>query len=810
MKKLSLTMLLIALFAITSFSQQLTQTVRGSIIDADSKLPMIGVGVIITGTNPIIGTSTDVSGNFRIDNIEIGRITLQLSYMGYETKTIPNIEVRSGKEVVLDLNMQESVIKVNEVLVKANKNKGEALNDMSIISSRSISIEETKRYAGGFDDPARILSNFAGVTSTQDGSADIIVRGNSPKYIQWRLEGIEITNPSHFEDQNSSSGANSALNNNLLAASDFYTGAFSPEFGDVLSGVYDVKLRQGNNEKFESTLGIGLIGTDFTFEGPFKKGYAGSFLVNYRYSTISLIKDLGLVDIEGTMNFQDATFKVVLPTKKFGSFSIFGMGGLNGFLLDDIKASMWQTPGDRAMNAEIVEDYDKDNYLYNTGLNHTLTINKNSFIKTSLSYSGTSLSDDIFESRIITTDSGQGGFTTDTIDRKLNYSSRINNTAFRGSATYSNKIDAKNKIQIGTKYTLFMGENHQSMLQEDLVNRQTLVDFDGNIGVLRNFISWKHNINKDITIVAGLHNMNVLQNNESTIEPRIAINWKINNNNSIHAGYGNHSNMERIHNYFTKVELEDGSVAEPNRDLGLLKANHFVLGYERNFNENLKAKVELYYQHLYNLPVENNDTSYYATINEGQEYRYVDLVNMGTGKNYGLEFTVERFFNNSYYFLFNTSLYDSKYKALDGIERNTRYNGNYLINVLAGKEFNKLGRKNNQTLSLNAKVFFGGGAKIIPLLRDAQGILAVDPANNKYWDYEKAYKNKIEDTYQVVLTASYKFNRPRATHEIFLDLQNITNNKGKVSEFYDESKPNSIGYLTQFGFFPNLMYRVYF
>lgn len=810
MKKFSLTTLIIAMFTTLAFSQELTQTVRGAIIDTDSKSPLIFAQVMILGTDPVIGTAIDVDGKFRLENIPIGRITLQLSYLGYESKTIPNIVVNSGKEVVLNLNMQESIVKLDEIVVKAYKNKGEAINEMSLISARSISVEETERYAGSFNDPSRILSNFAGITSTQDGSNDIIVRGNSPKYVQWRLEGVEITNPNHFEDQNSSSGGISALNNNLLATSDFYTGAFSPEYGDVLSGVYDVKLRQGNNEKIESIFGFGLLGTDFTVEGPFKKGYAGSYLVNYRYSTISLISNLGLVDIDGVLNFQDMTVKVVLPTKKTGIFSFFALGGLNSFLFEDIKPDIWQTPGDRSMSAEITEDYDKGNYLVNSGVNHTLSINENSFIKTTLSYSSTGINDDIFESRIIETDDGQGGVLLDTVDRTLNYKSSLKKSAYRGAITYNNKLNAKNKIQIGIKYTLFDYDNNQSMLQDDLATRVTLVDFKGNVGTLRNFISWKHRLNENITMVAGFHNMNVLLNNKSTLEPRIALNWKLNNSSSIHAGYGNHSSMERIHNYFTKVELEDGSIIEPNKDLGLLKAHHFVLGYEKRFTENLMAKVELYYQDLYNLPVENNDTSYYATINEGLNYRYVDLVNKGTGKNYGIELTLERFFNNNYYFLINGSLYDSKYKSLEGVERNTQYNGNYLVNILCGKEFENLGKKQNRTLALNAKVFFGGGRKIVPLLRDAQGNLAVDPANNRYWDYEKAYDNKIEDTYQVIISASYKFNRPKATHEIFISLDNITNNKGKINEFYDESEPNSIGYMTQFGFFPNLMYRVYF
>ncbi|MFK8009099.1 MAG: carboxypeptidase-like regulatory domain-containing protein [Saprospiraceae bacterium] len=805
---LTSTIILISTFI---FSQNLTQTVRGTVMDLDNNLPIIGAEIIIANSNPLAGTTTDELGNFKLEKISIGRITLNISYLGYENQTIPNIVVNSGKEVVLQLKMQESLITMDEIVVTANKNKGEALNEMAILSARSISAEETNRYAGGFNDPSRIVSNFAGVTSTQDGSNDIIIRGNAPKYVQWRLEGVQITNPNHFADPNAVSGAVSTLNNNLLATSDFYTGAFSPEFGDVLSGVYDVKLRAGNNEKFESVFGFGLLGTDLTFEGPFKKGYGGSFLVNYRYSTASIASDLGLIDISGIPKFQDAAFKVVLPTKKAGVFSFFGLAGKSSFLFEDVTPATWETPSDNFMRADISEDFDKNAHLLNTGINHTLNLNQNSFIKTTIAFSKEGIEDNIFENKLIKIFDANDDFLRDSVvNRQVNYKNKLKKSTYRGAITYHNKLNAKNKIQVGTKYAFFDYQNQQSQLQDTSSTRISLVDFDENISTIRNFISWRHRVNENISIVSGFHNMNVLLNNKSTFEPRVAMNWKIDHTNSIHAGYGKHSNMESIPHYFSQIKQADGSVKKPNTDLDLLKAHHFVVGYERRFGKNLRAKLEAYYQYLYNLPVENNDTSYFATINEDLEFRFVDLVNEGTGKNYGIELTIERFFNNNYYYLINASLYESKYKSLEGIERNTQYNGNYLVNVLLGKEFVRLGKKKNQTLGLNAKVFFGGGRKVIPLLRNGNGQLAVDPSNNKFWDYKKAYEDKIEDTYQVIISASYKWNKPKTTHELFLNLDNVTNNKGKISEFYDENEPESIGYVTQFGFFPNLMYRVYF
>jgi hypothetical protein len=810
MKKLTLALVITTMFTTIAFSQKLTQTVRGTITDNDSKLPLIAATVLLSGTNPLIGTTTDVNGNFRMENIPIGRITLQISYLGYESKIISNIEVNSGKEVFLSINLQESVVKLDEIFVSGRK-KGEAINDMSLLSVHSITPEETKRFTGGMDDPARVVSSFAGVASTPDGSSDIIVRGNSPKYMQWRLEGAEISSPYHMDDQNASFGALTALNNNLLTTSDFYTGAFSAEYGDVLSCVYDVKLRPGNNEKFEATGGLGIMGVELTLEGPFKKGYAGSYLFNYRYSAIELIKKMGVVDIAGPVNYQDATFKIVLPTKSIGTFSFFGLGGLSAISVENLGPTGLSSPGIPISNASASRDYYKSNYLANLGMNHVLSLNEKSFVKTTLNYSGTGIDDDIYESDTIKTYNNLGEFTGDSISpRRQMIHSRVVNSAIRGATTYSNKIDAKNKIQIGTRYTLYNFNYNQNVFSNEADSMTNVNDFKNNLSTINNFISWRHSFNDKLIIVAGLHNMNILDKNKSTIEPRLSMNWNINKTSSVHAGYGMHSTTESAHNYFTKIPQYDGSFTEPNKNLGLLKAHHYVLGYENRFTKNLMGKIELYYQSLYNLPVENNDTSYYCTINEGIDFKYVELVNKGTGKNYGVEISVERFFDNNFYFLLNSSLFDSKYKSLEGVWRNTRYNNNYIVNILGGKEFKNIGKKQNQTLALNTKIFFEGGQRYIPILRDAWGNVAVDPENDRYFDYSKAYNVKLDNIFQLNFSVSYKYNKPRATHEIFLDLMNLTNRKARMSEYYDENQPDKVGYTTQFGFVPNLMYRVYF
>ena len=783
------------------FGQAQTQFIRGNVIDEDTQLPLIGATVSVLDSEYITGTTTDVEGIFRLEKIPIGRLNLKISYLGYEDKFISNIEVNSAKEIILDIALVESVVALKEVVITASAKKGTALNELAIVSARSISAEQTSRYAGGFNDPAKITGNFAGVTNSQDGGNDIIIRGNSPKYVGWRLEGAEITNPNHFGDPSSISGSTGTLNNNLLSTSDFYTGAFPSEFGDAISGVYDVRMRKGNNEKFEGIFGFGLLGTEATIEGPIKKGYKGSYLANFRYSTIGAAIDLGLIPLEDVnLKFQDAAFKIYLPTKKIGTFSLFGLQGNSGFTFLDINPGVLVSPGNDFAQTDIKEDFVKGSNLLNVGVNHILNISPKSYIKTTLLFSSVGIQDEVYDNKLL----------ADSIPkRSLNFSSDLKSNSYKLNTQFKHKVNAKNKFSTGIQFNLFAQDQSQSLLNE-FEERQALVDFKDNISSLRSFISWKYIPTEKLSFVLGLHNTNIIFNKKYTIEPRLASKYDLNNSSSISLGLGLHSRMESTHNYFARIEQEDGSVSTPNLDLGLIKAIHYVVGYDKYLSKNLRLKVETYLQDLYNLPVENNPKSSYTTLNEGVELNYVALVNEGTGKNYGIELTLERFLNNGFYFLFNTSLYESKYTALDGVERNSRFNGNYIVNVLVGKEFSGLGKKKNQVFAANITTFFGGGRYYIPLLRDMSGNLAVDADNGLIFDFDKAYVNKLDNLKNITLSLSYKWNKKKTTHELFLNIDNLTNNQARLREYYDVDESGGVAYERQGGIIPNFLYRVYF
>ena len=366
MKAIKVLLILVVGFLTQSaIGQNLTQTVRGTIVDFDTQVPIVGARVVIPGTDPLMGSITDYNGDFRIEDVPVGRIELKVTAVGYQLIYMPAVLIESGKEKILNLEMTGDIKVLTKVEVKGGQDKSESINKMAVVSAKTFTVEETNRYAGSLNDPARMVSGFAGVVGNAEGDNDIVVRGNSPRGILWRLEGIDIPNPNHFAGEGSTGGPVNSLNGSMLANSDFFSGAFAPEYGNALSGVFDVRFRQGNNEKREYSFSIGALGLDGTLEGPFKKGYRGSYLVNYRYSSVGLLDKLGILDFSGIPIYQDASFKLMFPTKKAGTFSLIGLGGISHILQTDVDDSTDQ----------ILARYDYGANLGVVGLRHTYIVN---------------------------------------------------------------------------------------------------------------------------------------------------------------------------------------------------------------------------------------------------------------------------------------------------------------------------------------------------------------------------------------------------------------------------------------------------
>ncbi len=756
-------------------AQEITQTIRGVVLDKDSQVTLPGAHLIIAGSDPPIGTVTDVNGEFSFGKLPVGRYNITVYYLGYETQTIPNVLLNSGKETVLKIELTESVVKLSEVVISGKQNKAEAINKMATVSVMKLNVEEMEHYAGTLNDAARTVSSFAGVASNPSGTNDIIIRGNSPRGMAWRLEGIDIPNPNHFAEEGSSSGGLSILNGAVLANSDFFTGAFPAEYGNAYSGVFDMSLRDGNNKTHEYSIQAGFLGLDATFEGPFRKGNPSSYLFNYRFSTLTLFQALGIKLVgDAVPSFQDLTFKIKVPTEHSGTFSIFGIGGMSKVTEEETHFKNDYTTG-----------------MWVIGAKNIYFINKTTYLTSIIAYTG---SVNKWDYKTLDKDND---FTSKAIDNFIYQTPRI-------SLNVNHKFNSKNVLKTGVDFTFSRYDLLSDRYDYEINKLVTGVYQNGSTILMQAWVSWKHRFNEKLTLVSGLHSMYLLLNGNYTIEPRLGMKWSFRPSQALNFGFGLHSRMESLSTYFARQTMADGVMVMPNKDLDFTKAVHFVLGYENLLKENLFFKAELYYQYLYDVPVENNDTSSFSILNYSFGYPDRALVNQGTGRNVGVELTLEKYFSRNYYFLITTSLFNSRYKALDGIERNTRYNSNYILNVLGGKNFIIGNSQRKRTLSLNLRGTWAGGQWSTPIDLERSREEGTTVRNEKL-----AFSERWKDFIRIDFKISISRNRKRATHMLELDIQNITNQLNVTNNYYDPYS-GKIKTTTQMGIVPVLNYRVQF
>ncbi len=785
---------LFALFLLASLStmvlgQEKTQTIRGSIIDKDSEYPIIGVNVIVLGSNPVIGGTTDVNGYFSIKNVPIGRHSLKASFIGYEDVYLNNVLVVSGKELNLNLEMTESLVALKEIVITANDDKTVLNNDMATVSARSFDLEETSRYAGSRNDPARMASNFAGVATANDGRNDIIIRGNSPSGLLYRLEGLDIPNPSHFGSIGATGGPVTILNNNQLAKSDFLTAAFPAEYGNALAGVFDLRLRNGNSSKSEYTGQVGFNGFEFGAEGPFSKESNASYMFNYRYSTLGAVDALGVDFGTGAAvpNYQDLSFKINVPTNK-GAFSLFGIGGISDIDLLGSELDLDDENTDQFGNEN--EDIYADYKLGIVGFSYTHFIDENTYAKFT---TGASTTNETVKIDSISNDRSQIVRFEDIAYRQSRYTTH---------ALINKKINAKNTVTAGVILDLFDFDfDHEILINGIFIPNRAL---DGTSLLARGYGQWQHRFNEKLTFNGGLHFQHFELSGSNAFEPRAGIKYQFRPNQSISLGYGLHHQLQLIPLYFQQDVLEDGTVLNTNEDLDFTRSHHFALAYDRNFNADFRFKAELYYQNISNAAVDSQPTSFSA-LNTGADFEIPDnnyLVNEGEARNYGIELTLEKFFSRQYYFLVTSSLFDSEYKGSDNIWRNSAFNGNYVVNLLAGKEW-KVGSGDN-TLALDWKLTTAGGRYYTPV-----DLAASAQAGFQVLQDSEAFTERFNDYFRTDVKISYRMNRPKVTHEFGLDIQNVTNRENDFSRTYNR-RTNEVVTETQLGLFPVPQYRLLF
>lgn len=773
--------LLMTGFCLSISAQHLTQNIRGTVTDKASGIP-IAYATIQLEDAPDRGTITDSIGNFVLKGISLGRHNVKATFIGYEPSLVREVLVSSAKEVFLEIAMTENAQELNEVVVRPQVNKEQALNKMALTGARMFSVEEASRYAGGMDDPARLASSFAGISAGVSHNG-ISIHGNAPHLLQWRLEDVEIPNPNHYADiATLGGGILSSLSNHVLGNSDFFTGAFPAEYGNAVSGVFDMKLRNGNNRKVENTIQAGILGIDIASEGPLSKKHNASYIVNYRYSATGLLAHLNMVDLGGAFDYQDLNFKFNFPTRRLGTFSIWGTSLIDKYGSDLEKdISKWEYLGDGS-------DSKTDQYMAAGGISHRYFIGENGLLKTTIAttYFKSTASIDMFDTDLNSTP-------------YLDMSRENTNLVF--TTSYNHKFSARFTNKTGASFTQMFYDMKMNLAPFVATPLDVISMGDGSTSLFSAYTSNSIGIGNNFTLNLGLNTQVLTLNKHWTLEPRIGMKWQATAKTSFALAYGMHSRMEKMDVYYTQTPQTGDALV--NKDLDFTKANHFMLTFDYKISDELLLKIEPYFQTLFDVPVRVGDS--YSVLNREDFYVEDALVNKGKGRNIGVDVTLEKYLSRGYYYMFTGSLFDSRYCGGDKVWHNTKFNRHYILNLLGGKEW-MMGRNRQNILSVNAKLTLQGGDRYSPI--DEAATLE-HPDKEVQYDETRAYSQQFSPIFLTNFSLSYKMNKKKCTHEFAVKLLNATNYKEYAGHEYNlktgKIEPNRFAMSL-----PNIYYKVEF
>jgi len=783
------------LFGALGYAQTaITQNIRGRVIDQQSETPLPGVNVLVLEEGTSKGAVSDVDGYYVIQGVPVGRVSLGFSFMGYEPVTVQNVELLSSKELVINVSMRENTEQLDEVVVTADQQKERVKNERVTVSGRTFSIEESQRFAGALQDVSRMASNFAGVQRSNDSQNDIVIRGNSPIGLIWRMEGIDIPNPNHFGGLGATGGPVSMLNNNVLANSDFLTGAFPSEYGDGVSGVFDLQMRNGNYDKHEFLGQIGFNGLEAGAEGPINREAKSSYLINYRYSTLGVMSAMGIDFGTGTAvpYYQDLSMKLHFPSSKKGTIDVFALGGISS--IDFLDSESEESDGGFYSDDQDLRNRVRTGVL---GASHQYFYNKDLYSKVTVA--ATTI----------------GNFTSvDTIssDGKLItpvYRQEFVQNDIQLSALVNKKFNARNVVRVGSFVTFKNYNLLDSTYDSDLNAFRDLRNHQENDMLYQPYVNWQHRFNEKWEANLGVHSMFLQSNSNYSIEPRFGLTYRLREGQSLNFGYGLHSQIAPVVILYEQIRLPDGSYIQPNEDLDFTKSHHFVLGYDRMFANRIHFKAETYYQYVYDAVIEQHPGSFSSLNAGGFNFGAPDSVkNGGRGYNYGLDLTLEKFLDKGFYFLTTLSLYESQYRGSDGIWRNTAFNGNYVYNLLGGKEFvlgkSKTEHRKRKTITVDAKLTYAGGQRYTPL--DLPASIAKD---EEVYDESRAFGEQYDPYFRTDIRIGYKLSGKKVTQEWALDVQNVTNHQNPFGQDYDAEAQEAIT-TYQLGLFPMVLYRITF
>lgn len=765
--------------AFTVYGQELSQQLYGTVRNAETLAPIDEAQLLLSNGAETYQAISDSTGSFQFEAVLPGRYQLQVSHVAYQRRLIPEIQVKTSRPEIMSIFLQERNVLLQEAEISVSPGSEIPEN----IHQNLFTIEETQRYAASFYDPARLVRSLPGVTAANDQTNLLSVHGQSPNHVGWQIEGIEILSPNHLpnagtpSDRSTSSGGGvNILSGQLMDNSSFYTGSLPASMGNSLGGLFDINLRPGSRNQYSHTLQASLLGIDLATEGPLQKQYNSSYLVNYRYSTVGLLSQLGVNFGNEEILYQDLSFHLKWSKTSVGNISLFGLGGLSSNYLFRIEdPALWEK--------------DKDGQEVNfkagmgaLGLNHRLSINDRASIQSGFIYSGrfSNRTSDTYSPDIVLYD-----WTSEKVRQEL--FALKSTLSLQHSSTFSSEYGvAANHYRTGLQAV--PGNIAPSSSFDHTLSYTSIQPF----GELRYSWSPAWLLNTGLRFTIDSHT------DQLYVDPRFQLLRRLSPSSSIQFSYS----------LITQAMLNQPNLLPAlfvggRRTLEPARSHYGSIGYEKDFNERTQLKTKGYYQYFFQAPV-SPVVNTFTTLNAIEEYALFPLENTGSGEIYGLDASVQRYFTESFYYLLGISLFDATYKDAEGNRRNMRFNSQYNFNLTAGKEWRALKEEYIRIWGVHIRSLYHGGYWYTPVDVEASRLAATT-----ILDYSQAFSERLPDYFTFDIRLSHTKEKPKYLRIWSIDIQNVLNRQN-IGWYYFDQLQDEVRPAYQLGIIPVLSYRIEF
>lgn len=717
-------------------------TLAGTIIHRISKQPISGASVAVLGTKK--GAYTNAKGEFTITSLHVGAYTIRVSMVGFVTQTVPDIIIRSGRTTRSDNELEETELSTDEVVVSSGYFRTQD------VSTTEMSFEELRRSPGTAGDINRALVMIPSAVQLDDNGNDLIVRGGAPFENGYYLDNMFTPNINHFPQMGASGGNISILNIDFVRNVSLIAGGFAPQFGNRLSSVVDITLRDGNKEQYDAQLDFNMTGFGGQLEGPIGKD--ASFMVSAKRSYLDLIANW--LDFNGAPRFGDAQGKVTWNVDENHSITLLNMFGTSEFI----------------RSREEALDTDEGSYGWERFNTNTLGTNWKALWSDKV-YSNTS-----FSYALIDAAREWRGTSSSDITTAFSYLEKF--ATLRSVTSWHSSEHVS--VDGGTEWQWYNIGGESPQIQQG----EQLPTFTQTFGSVYGMVLWKPI--KEISFNAGLRMAYFSHNERVYAEPRISFKVLPSDEHTLYINAG------RVHQSLPAFLLAQSVF---NTTLPPPRADHYILGWQWAVTEDMKITVEGYAKEYADFPLSANmplrfPTDDVAGDNDDFEY-YGQLFPAGVAYTRGVEFMLQKKLSGNFYGTFGATYFRSAYKDYLSTWRNRLFDNRMVFNITVGW-------KPTDEWEISMRWVYAGGRAVVPILSEQSAAMGYT-----IYDFSRFNEDHLPPYHSLNIRADKRWYFLNTSLITYISVMNVYNRENPSAHYWDNRK-QAIGYDAQFPLIPLL------